>query len=248
MSRKIVAGNWKMNKSMGEAQSLVQDLNKLSAEWPSDVKVIISPPMPYLTLLASEAAENLNISAQNCHWEEKGAYTGEVSASQLKSSQINYCILGHSERRQYFGETDETVNSKVKSCLEANVTPIVCVGEQLAERESGNQNQVVSTQLKGALAELNSQQINSCVIAYEPVWAIGTGKTASADQAQEMHAFIREELKGLGADSETISILYGGSCKPANAQEIFSKPDVDGGLIGGASLNADDFNAIINSY
>jgi len=237
-----------MNKSMNEAQSLVQELNTLSRSWPEDVKVIISPPMPYLTIIAMNSQDNLHVSAQNCHWEDKGAFTGEVSASQLKSSQINHCILGHSERRQYFGETDQTVNNKVKACLAAGVTPIICVGEQLDQRESGNQNQVVSTQLLGALDSLSKEQINSCVIAYEPVWAIGTGKTASADQAQEMHSFIREELKGLGADSETISILYGGSCKPANAKEIFSKPDVDGGLIGGASLNAEDFNAIINSY
>ncbi len=247
-SRKIVAGNWKMNKSMSEAQSLVQDLNKLSSEWSSDVKVIISPPMAYQSLLATVVSENVYVAAQNCHWESKGAFTGEVSADQLRSSGITHCIIGHSERRQYFGETDQSVNLKVKACLNSGVTPIICVGEKLEEREAGNQNQVVSSQLKGALVDLTPEQTSACVIAYEPVWAIGTGKTATADQAQEIHGYIRTILAELGADSDSISILYGGSCKPTNAKEIFSKPDVDGGLIGGASLNAEDFNAIINSY
>ena len=248
MSRKIVAGNWKMNKSMPEALALVQELNQLSGTWPSDVKVIISPPMHYASFLAAEAKERIHVSAQNCYWEPSGAYTGEVSAQQLKSSGVHHCILGHSERRQYFNETDQTVNQKVKACLSAEVTPIVCIGELLDEREAGKQEAVVYSQLKGALKGLNKEQINACVIAYEPVWAIGTGKTASAAQAQEIHAFIRAELNNLGADSETISILYGGSCKPTNAKEIFSQPDVDGGLIGGASLKAVDFNAIINAY
>ena len=250
MSRKIVAGNWKMNKSMSEAQSLVQELNEMASAWPSDVKVIISPPMLYLTQLAVSAEDNLHVAAQNCHAEKSGAYTGEVSAVQLKSSEINFCILGHSERRQYFGETDASVNAKVKSCLAEGVTPIVCIGELLEEREAGKEFAVVETQLRGGLEGLSTEEIEKCIVAYEPVWAIGTGKTASSDQAQEIHAFIRIKLAELSSQeaADKISILYGGSCKPANAEEIFSKPDVDGGLIGGASLNASDFNALINSY
>ncbi|MFK7757357.1 MAG: triose-phosphate isomerase [Flavobacteriales bacterium] len=250
MSRKVVAGNWKMNKSMSEGQSLVQELNAMSASWPKDVRVIITPPMVYVALLATEAARQVHLAAQNCYHKESGAFTGEVSPTQLKSSSVNYCILGHSERRQYFGETDSSVNEKVKACLEADVTPIICVGESLEQREAGKELEVVGSQLKAALDGLNLLQISSTIIAYEPVWAIGTGKTASSDQAQEIHAFIRGVLAELTnkAASESISILYGGSCKPSNATELFSQPDVDGGLIGGASLNAEDFNAIINSY
>ena len=250
MSRKIVAGNWKMNKSMTEAQALVQELNGMAGAWPSDVKVIISPPTLYLTQIAVNTGDNLHVAAQNCHAEKSGAYTGEVSAVQLKSSGVNFCILGHSERRQYFGETDESVNAKVKSCLAEGITPIVCIGELLEEREAGREFSVVETQLKGGLEGLSSEEIEKCIVAYEPVWAIGTGKTASSDQAQEIHAFIRTKLSEISSQevADTVSILYGGSCKPANAKEIFSKPDVDGGLIGGASLNASDFNALINSY
>jgi len=250
MSRKIVAGNWKMNKSIAETHALVQELNEMASAWPSDVKVIISPPMLYLTQVAVNVEDNLHVAAQNCHAEKSGAYTGEVSAAQLKSSEINFCILGHSERRQYFGETDASVNAKVKSCLAEGVTPIVCIGELLEERETGKEFTIVEAQLRGGLKGLSSAEIEKCIVAYEPVWAIGTGKTASSDQAQEIHAFIRTKLAELSSQeaADKISILYGGSCKPANSKEIFSKPDVDGGLIGGASLNASDFNALINSY
>ena len=233
-----------------DLQSLVQELNAFSKSWPKDVKVIVAPPMLYVSLLATEAAGSVHLAGQNCHQENSGAYTGEISAKQLKSSNVNYCILGHSERRQYFGETDQSVNDKVKACLAADVTPIICVGELLEQRESGMELEVVGKQLRAALEGLSALHISSSIIAYEPVWAIGTGKTASSDQAQEIHAFIRAELASLtnSATAESISILYGGSCKPANAKEIFSQPDVDGGLIGGAALKADDFNAIINSY
>lgn len=250
MSRKIVAGNWKMNKKMDEAKELVQELNTLSPNWPSDVKVVISPPMIYQTQIAVNTFPNLFVAGQNCHSESSGAYTGEVSAEQLKSSEIDYCILGHSERRQYFGETNESVNAKVVACLKADVTPIICVGESLEEREGGNEFDVVENQLTAALNGLTSEEIEKTVVAYEPVWAIGTGKTATSDQAQEIHVFIRKKLAELTSleVANKISILYGGSCKPSNAKEIFSQPDVDGGLIGGASLNARDFNTIINSY
>ena len=250
MSRKIVAGNWKMNKSITETHALVKELNEMASAWPSDVKVIISPPMLYLTQVAVNTEDNLHVAAQNCHAEKSGAYTGEVTAAQLKSSEINFCILGHSERRQYFGETDASVNAKVKSCLAEGVTPIVCIGELLEEREAGKEFTIVEAQLRGGLEGLSSEEVEKCIVAYEPVWAIGTGKTASSDQAQEIHAFIRTKLAELSSQevADKISILYGGSCKPANSKEIFSKPDVDGGLIGGASLNASDFNALINSY
>jgi len=250
MSRKIVAGNWKMNKSAAEAKELVSELNSLSENWPSDVSIIISPPMLYVTQLAELASDRVHVAAQNCNEEKSGAYTGEISPTQLKSAGVNHCILGHSERRQYFGETDSSVNAKVKSCLEEGVTAIVCIGELLEEREAGNEFQVVKQQLVGALEGLSTDEVKKCVVAYEPVWAIGTGKTASSDQAQEMHAFIRKELIEISSSevADSISILYGGSCKPSNAQDIFSKPDVDGGLIGGASLKSEDFNAIINSY
>ncbi len=250
MSRKIVAGNWKMNKNLVEAESLLEELNSFASSWEEDVRVIISPPSLYLSQLAANASSKIHVAGQNCHSEISGAYTGEVSAEQLKSSKVNFCIIGHSERRQYFGETDASVNAKTKACLRAGITPIVCVGESLEERESDRAYEVVGTQLKGALSELNDAEIESCVIAYEPVWAIGTGKTASSDQAQEIHQFIRKELASRTSPevANKISILYGGSCKPSNAQELFAQPDVDGGLIGGASLNAADFNAIINSY
>ncbi len=250
MSRKIVAGNWKMNKSSAEAKVLVNELNDLAGNWPSDVRVIISPPTIYASELAQLAGEGVHVAAQNCNAEKSGAYTGEVSPTQLKSAGINFCILGHSERRQYYGETDQSVNAKVKSCLEDDITPIVCIGELLEEREAGNEFTVVKQQLVGALEGLTADEVKKCVIAYEPVWAIGTGKTATSDQAQEIHMFIRKELAVLSSSeiADSISILYGGSCKPSNAQDIFSKPDVDGGLIGGASLKSEDFNAIINSY
>ena len=168
MSRKIVAGNWKMNKSITETHALVKELNEMAGAWPSDVKVIISPPMLYLTQVAVNTEDNLHVAAQNCHAEKSGAYTGEVSAVQLKSSEINFCILGHSERRQYFGETDASVNAKVKSCLAEGVTPIVCIGELLEEREAGKEFTIVEAQLRGGLEGLSSEEVEKCIIAYEP--------------------------------------------------------------------------------
>lgn len=249
MSRKIVAGNWKMNKTYPEAKSLIEDLNQLSDGFPQEVQVIVAPPTLYLSDLNKMATSNLKISAQNCSNYDSGAFTGEISASMLKSAGIDYCIIGHSERRSYYGDTDEMVAQKVAASLRSDVIPIFCCGEQLIDREENRHFEVIQKQLEIGLFHLPENLFEKVIVAYEPVWAIGTGKTASSDQAQEMHAFVR----GLIAEKYnkeialTTSILYGGSCKPTNAMELFSNPDVDGGLIGGAALNANDFFAIIQA-
>lgn len=247
MRSKIVAGNWKSNLLKSDAEALAQGLCNAADSIPNEVEVIIAPPFPYLGTLPR--CEAVQMSSQNCSATAFGAYTGEVAAEMLVSMGVNITILGHSERRSYFGETDEVVAGKVKRALEGGLRVIFCCGEQLEERESGKHFDVVKAQVEKALFELSSAQMQSIVIAYEPVWAIGTGKTASADQAQEMHAFIRGVLaEKFGAETaDNTSILYGGSCKPSNADEIFAKPDVDGGLIGGASLKVDDFLAIVQS-
>jgi triosephosphate isomerase len=248
--RLIVAGNWKMNKTLSEAveltEAVVKNLNIARTE---PVQVIMAPPYVHLYRMGELVVNkpNLELSGQNCHQEISGAYTGEISAAMLRSLGAGWVILGHSERRQYFGEDDALINAKVKVSLEADLQAIVCVGEMLPEREAGKHFEVVGEQLRGSLEGIDASAMSKIVIAYEPVWAIGTGVTASPEQAQEVHAFIRAQLAEMYsaevADSTTI--LYGGSCKPSNAADLFAGPDLDGGLIGGASLKADDFLEIV---
>ncbi|WP_170254435.1 triose-phosphate isomerase [Phaeodactylibacter luteus] len=251
MKRKhIVAGNWKMNMDYDAGRDLVKAVaDKLQ---PSDTLVILGTPYIHLRNAASiiKDISNLKIAAQNCHQEESGAFTGEVAAGMLASCGVDYVILGHSERREYFGEDDQLIASKIDAALAAGLSPIYCCGEKLEAREAGTENDVVGAQVEAALFHLSTEQLAQVVIAYEPVWAIGTGKTASPEQAQDMHAHIRALLAGhFGQEAaDGVSILYGGSVKPGNAKEIFSKPDVDGGLIGGASLKAADFIAIVDSF
>ncbi len=252
MRKHIVAGNWKMNKNFEEADELVSNImDKLEETDLKDTLLIVCPPFPYLELCTDYSNDSyFMVGAQNVSDKESGAYTGEVSASMLKSIELDYCIVGHSERRAYYGETDALVAAKVNQLLANEIKPIVCCGEVLEEREANKQFDVVKKQITDGLFHLTAEQFCEVVIAYEPVWAIGTGKTATPDQAQEMHAFIRSliaEKYGKEVAEET-SILYGGSCKPSNAKELFANPDVDGGLIGGASLKADDFVAIATSF
>lgn len=244
----IVAGNWKMNKDYHQGRDLtLQIVNKLQ---PSDTVVILCPPFIHLqnTHTAINDISNLHLGAQNCHQEESGAYTGEISTDMLKSCGCGFVIIGHSERREYFSESDELLAQKIDRALATGLRPIFCCGEPLPVREKGTHGAYVSEQVKNSLFHLSAEQMKQVVIAYEPIWAIGTGKTASPEQAQEMHKVIRSLLAekfGEGL-AETISILYGGSVKPTNAAELFAKPDVDGALVGGASLKADDFIGIIN--
>jgi triosephosphate isomerase len=249
MRKKIVAGNWKMNKSWPEAKALAEALAERAAQIPADVQVIIAPPSIYAQGIQSLVPSSIAVSTQNCSQHDSGAYTGEISAGMLHSMQVNYCIIGHSERRQYYGETNEIIRAKVDACLRHEVTPIFCCGELLAERNAGEHFSTVATQVKDALFNLSAEEIAKVVIAYEPVWAIGTGVTASNDQAEEMHAYIRSILADYyTADlANDISILYGGSVNAANAAELFACANVDGGLVGGASLKADDFMTIIQA-
>lgn len=245
----IIAGNWKMNKTRPEAKALLEELKPLVADV-KGVEVVACVPFTNLeTALAVTAGTNIKIGAENCHFEKSGAFTGEISADMLAEMGVEYVVLGHSERRQYFAETDETVNKRTKAALAAGLKPIVCVGELLAEREADITEEVISRQIKLDFAGISADDLKKCVIAYEPVWAIGTGKTATADQAEEVCAFIRATLAKLyGADvAETITIQYGGSMNAGNAAELVSKPNVDGGLIGGASLKAPDFTTIIKA-
>jgi len=249
MRTKIVAGNWKMNKTLPEAINLINEL-KERIKTDQSVEVIIAPSfvnLPKATELLSDTS--ISVAAQNMHYADSGAYTGEVSADMLKAIDVNTVILGHSERRAYFNETDESLKNKAFKAYEKGMTNIFCVGEQLQDRQAGKHFEVVENQLKNALFELPIQAYKKVVIAYEPVWAIGTGETATPEQAQEMHKFIRDIIaKKYGQDvANHVRILYGGSVKPGNAKEIFSKPDVDGGLIGGASLKVDDFKAIVDA-
>ena len=253
MRKHIVAGNWKMNLTFTEADELLDELmtELEQTELPRDTQVIVCPPFPYLEMTSDYANDSyFMVGAQNVSDQEKGAYTGEVSAEMLESCEIDYCIVGHSERRAYYGETDATVAAKVDRLLAHGLKPIVCVGEVLEEREAGRQFEVVKTQVEKGLFHLSAEQMKEVVIAYEPVWAIGTGKTATPEQAQEIHAHIRSLLtEKYGKElADDISILYGGSCKPSNAKELFACPDIDGGLIGGASLKAKDFMGIILSF
>lgn len=250
MPKKIVAGNWKMNKTHEEALSLSKELFDRQDEIPEDVKLVISPPALYLSSMAHISKSRIGLSSQNCSNQKSGAFTGEISTEMLNSVGVKFCIVGHSERRSYYSESDEFIGEKVERLLEDDITPIFCCGEQLEERESDQYFDIIKNQISNSLFHLSKEEISKLVIAYEPVWAIGTGKTASPEQAQEIHAYIRS-LISEKYDSEigdNLSILYGGSCKPSNAKELFSQPDIDGGLIGGASLNADDFLALSKSF
>ena len=245
----IIAGNWKMNKTRPEAKALLEELKPMVADV-KDVEIVACVPFTNLeTALAATAGTNIKIGAENCHFEKSGAFTGEISADMLAEMGVEYVVLGHSERRQYFAETDETVNKRTKAALAAGLKPIVCVGELLWERECNITEEVIARQIKLDFFGISAEDLKKCVIAYEPVWAIGTGKTATADQAEEVCAFIRATLAKLyGADvAETITVQYGGSMNAKNAAELLSKTNVDGGLIGGASLKAADFTAIINA-
>ncbi|CAL2056702.1 triose-phosphate isomerase [Tenacibaculum sp. 190524A05c] len=251
MRKKIVAGNWKMNNNLSETNELITGLkNEMKGITLDNTRVVIAPSFVNLQQAVVETkGSSIEVSAQNLHQAKNGAYTGEISADMLASIGVDIVILGHSERRAYFNETDESLAEKVTTAIENGFDVIFCFGEQLEEREAENHFNVVESQLKNALFELSADAFDKIILAYEPVWAIGTGKTASADQAQEMHAFIRSLLaKAYNTElADSVSILYGGSVKPANAKEIFSKPDVDGGLIGGASLKAKDFSEIVKS-
>ncbi len=245
----IIAGNWKMNKTRPEAKALLEELVPMVKDI-KNVEIVACVPFTNLeTALSVTEGTNIKIGAENCHFEKSGAFTGEISADMLAEMGVEYVVLGHSERRQYFAETDETVNKRTKAALAANLKPIVCVGELLWERECNITNEVIARQIKLDFFGIEADDLKKCVIAYEPVWAIGTAKTATAEQAQEVCAFIRGELAKLyGNDvAETITIQYGGSMNAGNAAELVSKTDVDGGLIGGASLKAADFTAIINA-
>jgi triosephosphate isomerase len=248
MRRKIVAGNWKMNKTLAEAEALTRELVAATTPIKTEASIILCTPFPYLTTVKGlVAGTRLQVGAQNCSEHESGAYTGEVSASMLQSIGIPFVIIGHSERRQYFGEAGVVLAKKIDRALASNLTPIFCCGEPLEVREKNGHEALVKKQTEEALFHLSPDRLSKVVIAYEPVWAIGTGKTASSQQAQDMHAVIRRHLEtkyGAGVAGD-ISILYGGSVKPDNAKELFSCPDVDGGLVGGASLKASDFVGII---
>lgn len=250
MRKNVVAGNWKMNTTLGEGVELASQINGLLKGKEVKCDVVVCVPFTHLTSVnAVLEPELVGLGAENCSEHVKGAYTGEVSASMVKSTGAQYVILGHSERREYFGETNEQLLAKTQLALENGLTPIFCVGEVLEERENGTYNDVVAGQIEAIFA-LSAEDFGKVIVAYEPVWAIGTGKTATADQAQDMHAHIRGVIAGkYGAEvADNTSILYGGSCKPSNAPEIFAKPDVDGGLIGGAALDAESFLGIIESF
>ncbi len=248
LRKAIIAGNWKMNKTPAEAKVLLEQVAPLVKD--ADCQVIACVPFVDLqTALEATKGTNVKIGAENCHWEESGAYTGEISAKMLTSMGVEYVVLGHSERRQYFGETDETVNKRTKAALAAGLKPIVCVGELLWERECNITEEVIARQIKLDLFDVTAEELKNVVIAYEPVWAIGTGKTATADQAEEVCGFIRATLAKLysQADADAVTIQYGGSMNDGNADELLSKENVDGGLIGGASLVADKFAAIVKA-
>jgi len=253
MRKKIVAGNWKMNKTFEEAQALVSEVvNMVKDEVNNDAQVVLCPSFPYLATVSKtiDGNQNVLLGAQNCHQNESGAYTGEVSAAMLQSVGVKYVILGHSERRQYFYEDDQVLEAKVKAALKQGLQPIFCIGESLEQREQDLTFSILETQLKEGLFHVSNEEFERVVIAYEPIWAIGTGKTASSQQAQEVHAFIREQIaRHYDAEAaQNTTILYGGSCNPGNAAELFACPDIDGGLIGGASLKSRDFVDIIKSF
>ncbi len=251
MRQQIAAANWKMNLTLQQGEQLLDAIMGKPHSLKDNQLAVFAVPFPYLAMAQSKLAgkKNVYVAAQNCYSKKSGAYTGEVSVEMLQSMGIRYVVLGHSERREYFQESNQFLAEKIDICLAYQVTPIFCCGEPLSIRENETQNTYVAKQLEESLYHLSAEQIRGIVIAYEPIWAIGTGKTASSAQAQEMHAFIRKQLadKYGAAVADDISILYGGSVKAANAVELFSQPDVDGGLVGGASLLADEFVAIINA-
>ena len=244
----IIAGNWKMNKTTAEARDLATRLAPLVAD-AKDREIVLAPAFTALqTVGGAIQGTNMSLAAQNLHWEEKGAYTGEISAEMLLDLGCKYVIIGHSERRQCFGETDEGVNRKVKQALKKGLMPIMCVGETLAEREAGKLNEIINRQVTGGLKDISVDDMKKIVIAYEPVWAIGTGKTATPEQAQEVHALIRQKVKALynAEIAEGLRIQYGGSVTPDNVSALMAKPDIDGALVGGASLKPESFAALVN--
>jgi triosephosphate isomerase (TIM) len=250
MRKKIIAANWKMNKDVNETSEFIYAFRNEMKNFVASAEVIICPPFIALDAAAELLQESgFKLGAQNLHYENDGAFTGEISARMLKSLGVHYVIVGHSERRQFFGETDEIVAKKVKKALASELKVILCVGESLAERDGGVTEKVLERQIKAALAGLTEQQLASIVVAYEPIWAIGTGRNATPQQAQDAHAFIRATVAGMiGKDAaSTLTIQYGGSVKPENAAELLSQPDVDGALVGGASLKADSFAKIVKS-
>ena len=251
MRKQIAAANWKMNLSYQEAEILLDEILEAEIRLDFHQLTIFAVPFPYLIMSRSEVEDDMNyeVAAQNCHHKKSGAYTGEVSVDMLHSIGVNYCIVGHSERREYNGETNGMLADKVNLCLEQDIIPIFCCGEPLLIRDAGTQNDFVAKQLKESLFHLSAADIKKIIIAYEPIWAIGTGKTASTEQAQEIHHYLRSVIAGkYGAEiANEIPILYGGSVKAGNAKELFACPDVDGGLVGGASLIAADFIEIIKA-
>ncbi len=247
MRKPLIAGNWKMNKTVSQAEELAGAL-KDKLEEKNNVDIVICPPFSSLEAVCRIVKEsNIGLGAQNLHWEKEGAYTGEISAPMIKEIGCQYVIVGHSERRQYFGETNETVNKKVKAALEFDLTPIVCVGEILEERESGKTFSVIESHLKEGLTGLKKQDILRIVVAYEPIWAIGTGKTATPQQANEVHNYIRQLLTGIHGEeiASQVRILYGGSVKPDNVSCLMAETEIDGALVGGAALQADSFVGIV---
>jgi len=248
LRKKIIAGNWKMNKAIGDAEALVSEIKRDLAEC-REVDVVLCPPFTALRVVGEEIVNTaIKLGAQNMHWESDGAYTGEISAAMLRDLYCHYVIVGHSERRAYFHETDKTVNCKVKAALAAHLAPIVCVGETLKEREAGQMEAVIKQQIQKGLDGV-SEEMARLIVAYEPVWAIGTGKTATPEQAQEVHALIRSLLIEMSGEEtgSGVRIQYGGSVKPGNAAELFAQPDIDGGLIGGAALEGRSFVEIVKA-
>ncbi|NLZ72286.1 MAG: triose-phosphate isomerase [Bacteroidales bacterium] len=250
MRKKIVAGNWKMNLNLDEGIALAKELKEILDADKPNCDVVICTPFIHLASVAPIVGDVVGVGAENCADKVAGAYTGEVSANMIASTGAKYVILGHSERRAYYNETSEILKEKVKHALANGLTPIFCIGEVLEERESNKQNEVVKKQISDALFDLPADEFSKIVLAYEPVWAIGTGKTATSAQAQEIHSYIRSVLADkYGKEvADSIPILYGGSCNPSNAKELFSNPDVDGGLIGGASLKATNFKGVIDGF
>ena len=250
--KKIIAGNWKMNLDYDEAKSLIQEIAKSKEDYNSEAEMVVIPSMPYLSVFHELLKDNdwIKLGAQNCYIQNSGAYTGESSPTQLKSLGIDYCLVGHSERRDYFAEDYSLLAKKVKALLEVNITPIFCCGEQLQVRESNVYKEFVMRQIEDSLFSLSAQDLAKLVIAYEPVWAIGTGKTATTEQAQEIHGLIRTRIsKEFGEKTaNSMSIIYGGSMKSDNARELLVQADIDGGLIGGASLDSEQFSLISTSY
>ena len=251
MRKNIVAGNWKMNTTLPEGIKLAEEVNAALAGAEPKCDVVICVPFTHLASINNVIDKNkLGLGAENCADHKSGAYTGEISAPMVASTGATYVNLGHSERRQYYGETSETLREKVRLALDNNLTPIFCIGEVLEQREDGSFLEVVTKQIEEALFDLSAEEFGKIILAYEPVWAIGTGKTATAEQAEEMHAHIRQVIAGKYGEevADNCSILYGGSCKPSNAKELFAKPNVDGGLIGGAALDAASFMGIVTAF